>query len=43
MLTPVNMMCADSRMIVKRKEDRLTHVVACTLIPYENDLVMVNT
>ena len=34
---PVNMMCADSRMIVKRKEDRLTHVVACTLIPYEND------
>ena len=34
---PVNMMCSDSRMIVKRKEDKLTHVVACTLIPYEDN------
>ena len=34
---PINMMCSDSRMIVKRKEDKLTHVVACTLIPYENN------
>ncbi len=32
-----NMMCSDSRMIVKRKEDQQTHVVACTLIPYENN------
>ena len=30
-----NMMCSDSRMIVKRKEDKQTHVVACTLIPHE--------
>ena len=34
---PINMMCSDSRMIVKRKEDKLTHVVACTLIPYEDN------
>jgi len=32
-----NMMCSDSRMIVKRKEDNLMEVVACTLIPYEDN------
>ena len=30
-------MCASSRMIVKRKEDFKTHIVACTLIPYESN------
>ena len=34
---PKDMMCANSRMIVKRKEDSKTHVVSCTLIPYENN------
>ena len=36
-IEPINMMCSDSRMIVKRKEDKLTQVVACTLIPYEDN------
>ena len=31
---PNNLMCANSRMIVKRKEDEKTHVVACTLLPF---------
>jgi len=34
---PKDMMCANSRMIVKRREDSNTHVVSCTLIPYENN------
>ena len=34
---PKDMMCSNSRMIVKRKEDSKTHVVSCTLIPYENN------
>ena len=34
---PNNMMCSNSRMIVKRREDSKTHIVSCTLIPYEKD------
>jgi molybdenum cofactor biosynthesis enzyme MoaA len=34
---PKNMMCSNSRMIVKRREDSETHVVSCTLIPFERD------
>jgi uncharacterized Fe-S cluster-containing radical SAM superfamily protein len=32
---PEDQMCASSRMVVKRKGDATTQVVACTLIPYE--------
>ncbi len=35
-INPEDMMCSNSRMIVKRKEDSKTHVVSCTLIPYKN-------
>ena len=31
---PKNMMCSNSRMIVKRREDSKTHIVSCTLIPF---------
>ena len=34
---PKNMMCSNSRMIVKRREDSKTHIVSCTLIPFEKD------
>lgn len=34
---PKNMMCSNSRMVVKRREDGKTHVVSCTLIPFEKD------
>jgi len=34
---PKNMMCSNSRMIVKRREDSKTHIVSCTLIPFERD------
>ena len=30
-------MCSNSRMIVKRKENNKTHVVACTLLPYSKE------
>lgn len=36
-VSPKNLMCSNSRMIVKRKEDNKIHIVTCTLIPYEND------
>ena len=36
-VSPKNLMCSSSRMIVKRKEDNKIHIVTCTLIPYEND------
>ena len=35
--SPKNMMCSNSRMIVKRREDSKTHIVSCTLIPFEKD------
>lgn len=34
-LRPESMMCASSRMVVKRKGDAWPTVVACTLIPYD--------
>ena len=34
---PKNMMCSNSRMIVKRREDSKTHIVSCTLIPFAKD------
>lgn len=36
-VNPKNLMCSNSRMIVKRKEDKRTCIVACTLIAYQND------
>ncbi len=35
--SPKNMMCSNSRMIVKRREDSKTEIVSCTLIPFERD------
>ncbi len=32
---PANMMCASSRMVVKRKGDAAPRVAACTLLPYD--------
>ena len=37
---PSNMMCASSRMVVKRKGEPTTRFVACTLLPYEQDFDM---
>ena len=34
-LDPASVMCADSRMIVKRKGAAAPEVVACTLLPYD--------
>jgi len=33
-VNPMHLMCSNSRMIIKRKEDHKTHVVSCTLLPY---------
>lgn len=35
--TPDSMMCASSRMVVKRKGQEKPSVVACTLLPYEEE------
>jgi len=35
--TPENIMCADSRMVVKRKGDTAPSVLACTLIAYSEE------
>ena len=35
--SPNNMMCSNSRMVVKRREDSKTHIVSCTLIPFAKD------
>ena len=32
-INPKNLMCSNSRMIIKRKKDKKTHVIACTLLP----------
>lgn len=34
---PKNLMCSDSRMIIKKREEVKTSIVSCTLIPYEKD------
>ena len=34
---PNSLMCSNSRMIIKRKENNKTHVVACTLLPYSKE------
>lgn len=34
---PASMMCASSRMVVKRKGEATPRVAACTLLPYESD------
>jgi uncharacterized Fe-S cluster-containing radical SAM superfamily protein len=34
-IDPVQMMCASSRMVVKRKHESAPRVVACTLLPYD--------
>ena len=36
-VNPNNLMCSNSRMIVKRKENNKTHVVSCTLLPYTKE------
>jgi Radical SAM superfamily/4Fe-4S single cluster domain len=40
---PVDMMCATSRMIVKRKGEATPVVVPCTLLPYEPQFEMATT
>ena len=32
---PANLMCANSRMVIKRSGDDKPHVIACTLLPYD--------
>lgn len=39
-INPANMMCATSRMVVKRKGDAAPRVAACTLLPYQADFDM---
>ena len=34
---PSNIMCSSSRMIVKKKGSKNTSVIACTLLPYDNN------
>jgi uncharacterized Fe-S cluster-containing radical SAM superfamily protein len=41
--TPADMMCATSRMIVKRKGSAAPVVVPCTLLPYEPEFEMATT
>lgn len=40
---PADMMCAASRMVVKRKGDATPAVVACTLLPYDRQFEMGRT
>ena len=42
-LDPASVMCADSRMIVKRKGAQAPEVVACTLLPYDEDFSLGRT
>ena len=37
------MMCASSRMVVKAKGAERPHVVACTLLPYEEEFALGET
>ncbi|MDJ0652904.1 MAG: radical SAM protein [Xanthomonadales bacterium] len=41
--SPDQVMCASSRMVVKRKGARKPAVVACTLLPYENEFELGET
>ena len=34
---PTDIMCSNSRMIVKRKSEKLTEIIACTLLPYDKE------
>lgn len=40
---PASMMCASSRMVVKRKGEAASRVAACTLLPYQVDFEMGST
>lgn len=40
---PASMMCASSRMVVKRKGEAASRVAACTLLPYQADFDMGST
>ena len=40
---PASMMCASSRMVVKRKGEAESRVAACTLLPYQADFDMGST
>ena len=40
---PSDMMCASSRMVVKRKGDAKPSIVPCTLLPYDEAFTMGNT
>ncbi|MCB0357316.1 MAG: hypothetical protein KDD40_09930, partial [Bdellovibrionales bacterium] len=40
---PAEIMCASSRMIVKRKGQDFPEVVACTLLPYAKEFSYGNT
>ena len=42
-VAPASMMCASSRMVVKAKGDSRPHVVACTLLPYDERFAMGET
>ena len=37
---PQDMMCATSRMVVKRKGEAHPVVMPCTLLPYQDDFIM---
>jgi uncharacterized Fe-S cluster-containing radical SAM superfamily protein len=41
--TPASVMCASSRMVVKRKGEAGPRVAACTLLPYESDFDLGDT
>lgn len=42
-LTPNNLMCSDTRMVVKRKGEDTVKVLPCTLLPYRADFEMGDT
>ena len=42
-VAPENMMCANSRMLVKRKHEKKPVLIACTLLPYDKQFEMGNT
>jgi MoaA/NifB/PqqE/SkfB family radical SAM enzyme len=42
-INPANMMCASSRMVVKRKGEEAPRVAACTLLPYHSEFDMGGT
>ena len=42
-VSPKNMMCANSRMLVKRKHEKKPVLTACTLVPYDKEFEMGNT